>query len=171
MTKGFTRVGTALLAIGLVAGSAACRKEGAEHGVHPADARGVCATPCNQILVVGADGALSCGDANIALGVNEVAWRTASPTAKLQIVFDPPSPFPNLRCQGGICISGPADPTILPPGTNSKSFGYTATSQSLDEASTSEAPGGGQSTAAPAGATPTPTPSVRSALGHIIIQR
>jgi hypothetical protein len=167
MRKGLTRVGAAALALSVLA-AVTCKKKD-EGGHHPQDAAGVCANPCNQILVIGADGAPSCSDANITLNVNEVAWRTASPTAKLQIVFDPPSPFPNLRCSGGMCFSGPTDPNALPVGTNSKSFGYTATMNSVDESPASQPSAG--SAPGPETATPTPTPSPRTALGRIIIQR
>lgn len=173
MRKGLTRVGTGLLALGLAAAATTCRKENGDHGGTAGGGSGasVCATPCNQIIVVGADGALSCADATIQLGAHEVAWRTSSATAKLNIVFDAPSPFPSLRCQGGMCFSGPADPNALPPGTNSKTFGYTSTAAEPEEAKTAQASGGGQPASMATGATPTPTPTSKSTLGRIIIQR
>jgi hypothetical protein len=173
MRRGLTRAGAAMLALAVVAAAATCRKRDDDHGGHPSDAAGVCATPCNQILVVGADGALSCGDATIQIGVNEVAWRTASATSKLQITFDAPSPFPNLRCSNGICVSGPVDPNALPSGTNSKTFGYTAmlTSSEGERAGESSATTTTSSSSATSSATPTPTPSAKTALGRIIIQR
>lgn len=168
MNRRLTGLGAAILALGALAVAEACKKHDGSNTGGGTGAT-VCATPCNQIIVVGTDGALSCGDATITLGVNEVAWRTASATAKLQITFDAPSPFPNLHCENSICVSGPTDPNALPPGTNSKSFNYSAMSQEPEEASAATAAGGGQSPA-PMVATPTRTP-VRSTLGHIIIQR
>lgn len=165
MRKGLTRIGMGLLVLGLAAAATVCRKDGGDHGGGPGAT--VCTTPCNQIIVVGVDGALSCGDATIQLGANEVAWRTASATSRLQITFDSPSPFPNLRCSEGMCVSGAADPNILPPGTNSKTFGYTTVLQPYPDAKGSEA----SAAAAPASATPTPTPVPKTTLGRIIIQR
>jgi hypothetical protein len=165
------RVGTAVLALAIAAAATTCRKDGDHTGGGTGAA--VCDTPCNQILVVGTDGALSCGNATISLSANnEVAWRTAATSGALQITFDAPSPFPNLRCAGGMCFSGPVDPNILPPGTNSKSFQYTS-NLTLPE-DEKGAGGGGQATtpAAASGITPTPTPvKAKTALGHIIIQR
>jgi hypothetical protein len=169
MKKGLIRVGTALVVLGFAAGATMCRKDGDHGGATGGSGATVCTTPCNQIIVVGSDGALSCGDATIQLGVNEVAWRTSSATTKLQITFDAPSPFPNLHCENSICVSGPTDPNALPPGTNSKSFGYSAMAQQPEETQTYASSGGGQP-AAPMVATPTRTP-IRSTLGHIIIQR
>ena len=170
MRRGLTRAGAAVLTLAVIVAAPTCRKRDDDHGGHPRDAAGVCATPCNQILVVGADGALSCGDATIQIGVNEVAWRTENATSKLQITFDAPNPFPNLRCANGICVSGPVDPSVLPPGTNSKAFGYTAMTTSSDDARAGES-SATSSSASPAVATPTPTPGSKTALGRIIIQR
>jgi hypothetical protein len=168
MKRRLTGLEAALLALAAIAVAQACRKhDGSDTG--GGTGATVCTTPCNQILVVGTDGALSCSDATIQLGVNEVAWRAASATAKLQITFDSPSPFPNLRCENSICVSGPTDPNALPPGTNSKSFGYSAVAPEPDEGQTAASAGGGQP-AAPMVATPTRTP-LHSTLGRIIIQR
>jgi hypothetical protein len=161
------RVGTAVLALGVAVTATMCRKDGDHTG--GGTGASVCDTPCNQILVVGTDGTLSCASATVSLtNNNEVAWRTSTASGALQITFDAPSPFPSLRCQGGICVSGPPDPNALPPGTNSKSFGYTS-SLTVDEGKGGDASGGGGPAAA--GATPTPTPKAGSTLGHIIIQR
>ena len=169
MRTGITRAGAAVLALGIAAASTTCRRDD-DHPRHPRDAAGVCATPCNQILVVGADGALSCADATIQIGLNEVAWRTASPTMRLQITFDAPTPFPNLRCASGMCVSGPADPNILPPGSNAKTFGYTVTWSPMPEPQPAQLAAGG-SAPGPSTATATPTPSSKTTLGRIIIQR
>jgi hypothetical protein len=165
MDRKLIRVGTAVLALAVAAATTTCRKDGDHPGGGPGAT--VCDTPCNQILVVGTDGALSCGSATISLTANnEVAWRTSVATGALQITFDPPSPFPSLRCASGMCFSGPPDPNILPPGTNSKTFGYTSSLTAPDEGKGADA---GSTTA---GITPTPTPVNRkSSLGHIIIQR
>jgi hypothetical protein len=169
MTRRLTGLAAALLALGALAAVEACHKGGGSDQGGSGSGATVCTTPCNQIIAIGSDGALSCADATIQLGVNEVAWRSASATARLQITFDAPSPFPNLRCENSICVSGPTDPNVLPPGTNSKSFAYSATSQEPEGGETAASAGGGQP-AAPLAVTPTRTP-VRATQGHIIIQR
>ncbi|HEX4439103.1 MAG TPA: hypothetical protein VH854_03470 [Thermoanaerobaculia bacterium] len=165
--RNLTRVGAAVLVLAVAAATTTCRKDGDHSG--GGTGATVCDTPCNQILVVGTDGALSCGSATISLTANnEVAWRTSAATGALQITFDAPSPFPSLRCASGMCISGPPDPNVLPPGTNSKTFGYTSYLTAPDEAKGADA----GATASGAGITPTPTPGKgTSSLGHIIIQR
>jgi hypothetical protein len=168
MDRRLIRVGTAVLALGLAAAGTMCRRADGGHDGGGTGAT-VCDTPCNQILIVGNDGALSCPDATISLGAtHEVAWRTSGFSGTLQITFDAPSPFPSLRCQGGMCFSGPPDPNALPPGAQSKTFGYTS-NLTVDESKSAEQSGSGGQTGA---VTPTPTPvRARSALGHIIIKR
>jgi len=129
----------------------------------------VCATPCNQIITVSAS-AVSCSDAVIKVPDHEVAWRTTSATATLSIVFDTPSPFPNLRCEAGGCFSGKADENAVPVG-GSKTFYYTASAKEPGEAQ-AKAAGAGPAFAPASFPVPTPTPSAGPQLrARIIIQR
>src|SRR5262249_24104370 len=58
---------------------------------------------------------------------NTVLWKPKDPLKTVTIAFvtPPPSPFPNLNCQGvQTCPSGPLDSSI--PGSGSKEYKYQA---------------------------------------------
>jgi hypothetical protein len=94
-------VSLALLGIGSCAGG----------GRHP-NTSSDCETAQDHFINVHGN-SLSCDQARIAISKgHQVCWRSDRGTT-LEIEFEDPSPFPDLRCHKNSCMSGAPDPNVL----------------------------------------------------------
>jgi hypothetical protein len=102
---------------------------------------------------------LSCDVARIKISAgHQVFWRS-DPGTTLEIVFDGPSPFPDLTCRKNACMSMAADENAL-GGAEEREFKYHANPKPATESALSTT------------AQPTPTPTLPpSRYGRIIIKK
>jgi hypothetical protein len=140
-------VSLALLGIGSCAGG----------GRHP-NTSSDCETAQDHFINVHGN-SLSCDQARIAISKgHQVCWRSDRGTS-LEIEFEDPSPFPDLRCHKNSCMSGAPDPNVL-GSAEEREFKYYANVKPPTEYALSTT------------AQPTPTPTHSPGLyGRIIVKK